>query len=101
MEIHLANSSKLCKTIKFGHGLVNFNDKANKICFVDEPVIFSVLKGESLFEDLYTGYNAEWARYPSNVFNRDIIMMIVMYSYVYKNRISKSAKNIFYNKEKS
>ena len=95
MEIHLANSSKLCKTIKFGHGLVNFNDKANKICFVDEPVIFSVLKGESLFEDLYTGYNAEWARYPSNVFNRDIIMMIVMYSYVYKNRISKSAKNIF------
>lgn len=50
-------------------------------------MIVKVLIGESLFEDLYTGYNAEWDRNPQHIYNRDIIMMITMFSYVYKNRL--------------
>ncbi|MBU2180938.1 MAG: hypothetical protein KJ930_16065, partial [Gammaproteobacteria bacterium] len=72
-----------------------WNEKANKVCYVGESALFTILKGEALFEDLYTGYNAEWARNPVEIYNRDIVMMIVMFSYIYKNRISTVAKDMF------
>ena len=95
IEVTVSEQNKIFKTVKFGHGLVEWNEKANKVCYVGAPTIFSILKGESLFEDLYTGYNAEWSRNPTDVYNRDIVMMIVMFSYVYKNRLSSSAKERF------
>jgi len=95
IEVTASEGNKIFKTVKFGHGLVEWNEKANKVCYVGAPTIFSILKGESLFEDLYTGYNAEWYRNPTDVYNRDIVMMIVMFSYVYKNRLSSSAKERF------
>lgn len=95
IEVTVSEQNKIFKTVKFGHGLVEWNEKANKVCYVGAPTIFSILKGESLFEDLNTGYNAEWSRNPTDVYNRDITMMIVMFSYVYKNRLSSSAKERF------
>jgi len=95
LEVTTSNSNNICKTIRFGEGLVTWNEKANKVCYVDAETLQIILKGEVLFEDLYTGYNAEWSRNPRDVYNRDIIMMIVMFSYVYKNRISVSAKDRF------
>tara|TARA_Y100000996_G_scaffold344283_1_gene282009 strand:- start:83 stop:1456 length:1374 start_codon:yes stop_codon:yes gene_type:complete len=89
IEININDTNILQKTIEFGSGLRKFDPKANKICFVSAPTFFAVLKGDALFEDLYTGYNAEWSRNPSDIYNRDIIMMIVMFSYVYKYRFSK------------
>ena len=89
IEININDTETLQKTIQFGTGLKEFDAKANKICFVSAPTFFAVLKGEALFEDLYTGYNAEWSRNPKNIYNRDIVMMIVMFSYVYKYRFSK------------
>ncbi len=82
----------ISRTIKFGSGPIDFKNNANKICYVGGEALFSILKGESLFENLYTGYNAEWERNPQDVYNRDIVMMIVMFSYVYKHRLSKSLK---------
>ena len=75
--------------------MVNYNASASKVCFVGEAAFTSILRGEALFEDLYTGYNSEWSRNPADVYNRDIVMMIVMFSYVYKNRLSRSAKEKF------
>jgi hypothetical protein len=95
LEVTLSSNEKICKTIKFGEGLVSWNEKANKVCYVGESALFTILKGEALFEDLYTGYNAEWARNPVEIYNRDIVMMIVMFSYIYKNRISTVAKDMF------
>ncbi|MDH6525586.1 hypothetical protein M2130_002137 [Polynucleobacter sphagniphilus] len=55
---------------------------------VKSAVLTQVLDGDILFENLYTGYEAEWERFPKNEYNRDIVMFIVMFSYVYKNRLS-------------
>ena len=94
-DVSMPGVTNICKTIRFGDGLVRLNEKANKVCHVDGATLQAILKGEALFEYLYTGYNAEWSRYPADVYNRDIVMMIVMFSYVYKNQISESAKDRF------
>lgn len=91
IAVELVNGDSITKTVKFGDGLVEWESKANKVCYVGESALYSILKGEALFEDLYTGYNAEWERFPENEYNRDIVMMIVMFSYVYRNRLSTDA----------
>jgi Beta-lactamase superfamily domain len=63
----------------------------NKRITVHSSLMSQVLYGEILFENLYTGYEAQWERFPSDVYNRDIVMFVVMYSYVYKNRLAKTA----------
>jgi len=78
---------------------ITLKNDANKICYVSGESLFSILKGESLFENLYTGYNAEWERNPQDVYNRDIIMMVVMFSYVYKHRLSKALKEKYSSSE--
>ena len=60
----------------------------NKKVTVKSALMNQVLDGEILFENLYTGYEAEWERFPSDIYNRDIVMIIVMFSYVYKNKLS-------------
>jgi hypothetical protein len=62
----------------------------NKRITVESHLMSRVLNGEILFENLYTGYEAQWERFPSDVYNRDIVMFVVMYSYVYKNRLAKA-----------
>ena len=93
IEVSVTSGKNITRTIQIGTGLVNYEQHPNKHCFVGNEAMFNVLKGESLFEDLYTGYNAEWSRNPSDVYNRDIVMMIAMFSYVYKNRLSKSLRD--------
>ena len=82
IEIDLDSKQKIQKSIKFGSGLVKYQVTPNKACYVDGPAFYAILKGEALFEDLYTGYNAEWMRNPSDVYNRDMVMMIIIFSYV-------------------
>jgi hypothetical protein len=57
---------------------------------VSDALMCAVLRGDILFENLYTGYEGTWYRYPKEVYNRDIILTLVMYSYKYKNLLSKS-----------
>ena len=61
----------------------------NKKLIAKSSLFLKVLAGDILFENLYTGYEAEWERYPQDAYNRDIVMFIVMYSYVFKNRLCK------------
>jgi hypothetical protein len=76
-------------TVKFGVGLVE-PQESNKEIFVTSELMVSVLKGDSLFENLYTGYNAEFKRNPVNEYNRDIMSYLVMYSYVHVGLIRAS-----------
>jgi hypothetical protein len=69
-------------TIRFGAGLVE-PQESNKEIFVSSELMAAVLDGRSLFENLYTGYNAEFRRNPVNEYNRDIMSYLVMYSYVH------------------
>jgi hypothetical protein len=63
----------------------------NKRITVSSLLMSQVLSGEILFENLYSGYEGQWERFPSDVYNRDIVMFVVMYSYVYQNRLVKTA----------
>ena len=90
LTIKKDDKPSLIKTIKFGDGLVNEEEVANKECIVSDYLFNQILLGKALFEDLITGYNAKWKRNPSSIYNRDIIMMIVMFSYVYKNRLAST-----------
>ena len=73
-------------TVKFGTGLVEAQP-SNKEIFVSSQMMFSVLVGDALFENLYTGYNAEFRRNPPDDYNRDIMSYVVMYSYVHLGSI--------------
>ncbi|HXU26901.1 MAG TPA: hypothetical protein VN698_06680, partial [Bacteroidia bacterium] len=81
--------SDLSVSLKFGSGITTENN-FNKEIIVGYNALIKVLDGKILFENLYTGYNAEFSRNPKDVYNKDIIMFIVMFSYVYKNRIIPS-----------
>ncbi|MBT3549138.1 MAG: MBL fold metallo-hydrolase [Gammaproteobacteria bacterium] len=99
LVVSFDGTKSISKSIRFGSGPIDFKNDANKICYVSGESLFSILKGESLFENLYTGYNAEWERNPQDVYNRDIIMMVVMFSYVYKHRLSKALKEKYSSSE--
>ncbi len=63
----------------------------NKRITVASSLMSQVLSGDILFENLYSGYEAQWERFPLEVYNRDIVMFVVMYAYVYMNRLAKAA----------
>jgi len=80
----------LCKsfTVEFGKGLLETtSSKPNKKIVVNSGIFNRVLTGKSWFENLYTGYNAEFERHPKETYNRDIVMYICSFSYYFKNRI--------------
>ena len=67
------------------------NGLPNKRITVDLSLMTQILNGEILFGNLYSGYEAQWERFPTDVYNRDIVMFVVMYSYVYQNRLAEMA----------
>jgi len=73
------------RTVRFGEGIINDVTNPNKICYVQEEILASVINAEALLEDLYTGNNAIWERHPIDKYNHDIVSMIVRFSYVYRN----------------
>ena len=77
--------------VEFGQGIIR-KGIFNKTVFTSPAIIAKVIEGKILFENLYTGYNAEFERLPEKEYNRDIIMYLVMFSYVYKNRIAPKLK---------
>jgi len=88
-EIHVIDVD-VRQRLVFGKGAVAASDAVppNKRLSVRSDLLARVLDGELLFENLYTGYEGEWQRFPSSVYNRDIVMFLVMYSYLYKNRLA-------------
>jgi hypothetical protein len=65
-------------TLKFGAGVIE-PQESNKEIFVSSEMMARVLSGDALFENLYTGYNAEFQRNPENEYNRNIVSYVVMF----------------------
>jgi hypothetical protein len=89
-EIRISDTG-VQRRIVFGEGLVPVTPDSplpSKRLHVGAALMNQVLDGRILFENLYTGYEAEWERFPAHVYNRDIVMFVVMYSYLYKNRLA-------------
>ncbi|WP_394846372.1 MBL fold metallo-hydrolase [Pendulispora brunnea] len=74
------------RALRFGHGLVHGEETWNKRIVVSSKLISMVMEKKILLENLYTGFNAEFVRNPPDVYNRDIVMYLVMFSYAYINR---------------
>lgn len=85
------------KTLQFGFGFIDDIEKPSKKCTIEWSIFQEILTGNALFEDAYTGYHGIWERHPENIYNRDIVMMIVMFSYVYKNRLANNYKERYFN----
>ena len=81
--------TEIIVSIKFGTGIIKATNYNKKI-IVNPKILRLVLDGKILLENLTTGYEAEISRNPSDVYNRDFIMYIVMYSYVYKRNMEKA-----------
>lgn len=81
-------------TVEFGGevylGACRTRPQPNKRIIATSSLMSQVLTGDILFENLYSGYEGQWERFPADVYNRDIVMFVVMYSYVYQNRLAKS-----------
>ena len=92
IEIYCRNSG--CSSRIGFAGTFDPEQLPNKRLEVDDALMSAVLRGEILFENLYTGYEGTWLRFPKEVYNRDIILTLVMYSYKYKNLLSKNSPNI-------
>ena len=81
-------------TKKFASRIVtgNMTDDMHKIADCDwiiEVVVERLDIKKIVFENLYTGYQAKVYRYPPEVYNRDMIMYLDMFGYVYaKKKIS-------------
>lgn len=71
-------------SLMFGKGIGNYKT-FNKKIILKSSMMNSVLLGTSTFENLYVGYNARFERNPENVYNRDIIMHLINFSYKYQS----------------
>jgi hypothetical protein len=76
-------------TVRLGSGCVA-PQASNKEIYVSWSILWSVIEGHTPFENLYTGYIAEFSRDPVNTYNEDIIRYLVMFSHFYLN--SKRAR---------
>ena len=75
-----------CIEIGSGHMFENF-EKPNKEFVIPQNLFKALIEKKIVFENLYTGYQAKVYRYPKNVYNRDIIMYLDMFGYVYAKKI--------------
>ena len=73
-------------SVDFGQGITEHR-RPNKTILVESHVLNKVLDGVVWFENLYTGYEAQFSRSPRDIYNRDIVMYIVMFSYHYRNSV--------------
>ena len=84
-------SNKLfSKCIEIGTGkFLEKIDKPNKEFLIPSNLFNALIEKKIVFENLYTGYQAKVYRYPPEVYNRDMIMYLDMFGYVYaKKKIS-------------
>lgn len=82
----------ITRQVKLGSGLCAAVGAPNKKLKCPSGILNKVLRGQILFENLYTGYEGTFERNPRDTYNRDIVMFMVMYSYVYKNRLAQKFK---------
>lgn len=73
----------ITRSVQIGEGLVD-TDTYNKKMRVAPEILTAILNKKILFENTSTGYEANFFREPLETYNRDFIIYLTMYSYVYK-----------------
>ena len=80
-----SNSSRVHRTINVQNQKIVKNDDCNKKYIIPSNLFNALYNKEIIFENLYTGYQAEVMRFPFNEYNRDIVRYINMFGYKFKN----------------
>ena len=72
-------------TIKIGKKNQFKHNKFNKEFIIRSNLFKAVFDKKIPFDNLYTGYEAKIRRFPKNIYNRDIIIYLIMFGYKYLN----------------
>lgn len=75
----------LFHTIKIGEQNRGKYKKCNKEFIIPSNLFKAVFDKKIPFDNLYTGYEAKIKRFPKNIYNRDIIIYLIMFGYKYLN----------------
>ena len=59
--------------------------KCNKEFIIPSNLFKALFDKKITFENLYTGYESKIKRFPKNIYNRDIIVYLIMFGYKYLN----------------
>ena len=73
------------RTLNIENEKIFNNDDCNKKFIIPVNLFNALYEKKIIFENLYTGYEAEVMRFPLDAYNRDIIMYLDMFGYKYKN----------------
>ena len=84
-----SNSNREQKTLNIENQKILNNDDCNKKYIIPANLFNAMYEKKIVFENLYTGYEAEVMRFPLDEYNRDLITYLDMFGYKYKN-----AKNL-------
>lgn len=80
-----SNSEKTKRTLDIENQKILDDDSCDKKFVIPSNIFNALYEKKIVFENLYTGYEAEIMRYPLEKYNRDIIMYTDMFGYKYKN----------------
>ena len=81
----VSNSKRERRTLNIENEKILDNDDCNKKYIIPVNLFNALYEKKIVFENLYTGYEAEVMRFPLDEYNRDIIMYLDMFGYKYKN----------------
>ncbi len=85
------NNEKIMSSMEIGSGaLCDNKTTVNKEFIIPSNLFRAVVEKKIVFENLYTGYEAEINRHPINEYNRGILIFLDMFGYKYKKSISNN-----------
>ncbi len=85
------NNEKIMSSMEIGSGaLCDNKTMVNKEFIIPSNLFRAVVEKKIVFENLYTGYEAEINRHPINEYNRGILIFLDMFGYKYKKSISNN-----------
>ena len=85
------NNEKIMSSMEIGSGALCVNKTmVNKEFIIPSNLFRAVVEKKIVFENLYTGYEAEINRHPINEYNRGILIFLDMFGYKYKKSISNN-----------
>lgn len=95
LELKIENGHSTVLDFKDGSISTSTNFNPNKRIIMSVDNFWLLLSGIFNFESMYIGQYAEFERYPKEVFNKQLIMQLQIFGYVYQKRlVPKELKKI-------
>ena len=73
------------RTLDLESNQISNDDQCKKKFIIPSNIFNALFEKKIVFENLYTGYEAEVMRFPLEEYNRDLVMYLDMFGYKYKN----------------